>query len=140
MERGDPGSVGTLGTRGGQPRDRRPLLPLVAEMDVRALLPSIPVPTLVIQHTDDLLIPPEWGKDLADRVPGAKYVELPGRNVIHFYEPDWRASFQEIAEFLTGKQADVYTSAVIRLSRSTRRAARLWRKPLRQPRRGMPRW
>ena len=104
------------------------------------MLPSIRVPTLVIQHTDDLLIPPEWGKDLADRVPGAKYVELPGRNVIHFYEPDWRASFQEIAEFLTGKQADVYTSAVIRLSRSTRRAARLWRKPLRQPRRGMPRW
>ena len=26
-------------------------------------------------------IPPEWGKDVADRIPGAKYVELPGRNM-----------------------------------------------------------
>jgi class 3 adenylate cyclase/pimeloyl-ACP methyl ester carboxylesterase len=89
------------------------LMPLLAEMDVRALLPSIRVPTLVIQHTDDLLIPPEWGKDLADRIPGAKYVELPGRNVIHFYEPDWRESFQEIAEFLTGHQAEVADDRVL---------------------------
>jgi class 3 adenylate cyclase len=74
---------------------------------VRALLPSIRVPTHVVQHAGDLLVPPEWGKDLADRIAGAKYVELPGRNVIHFFEPGWRASFHEIAEFLTGEQPDV---------------------------------
>jgi class 3 adenylate cyclase/pimeloyl-ACP methyl ester carboxylesterase len=107
------------------------MMPLVAEMDVRALLPSIRVPTLVIQHADDLLIPPEWGKDLADRIPGAKYVELPGRNVIHFFEPDWRASFQEIARFLTGEQADVADDRVLAtvlftdIVDSTRRAAEL---------------
>ena len=107
------------------------MMPLVAEMDVRALLPSIRVPTLVIQHADDLLIPPEWGKDLADRIPGAKYVELPRRNVIHFFEPDWRASFQEIAQFLTGEQADVADDRVLAtvlftdIVDSTRRAAEI---------------
>ena len=107
------------------------MLPLVAEMDVRALLPSIRVPTLVLHHTDDLLFPPEWGKDLADRIPGAKYVELPGRNVIHFYEPGWRASFQEVAEFLTGQKAEVADDRVLAtvlftdIVDSTRRAAEM---------------
>ncbi len=55
----------------------------VAGMDVRALLPAVRVSTLVLHHTDDPLFPPEWGKDVADRIPGAKYVELPGRNVFH---------------------------------------------------------
>ena len=63
------------------------MMPLLAEMDVRALLPTVRVPTLVLHHTDDPVIPPEWGKDVADRISGAKYVELPGRNVYHFVEP-----------------------------------------------------
>jgi len=50
---------------------------------------------------------PAWGKDVADRISGAKYVELPGRNAVHFVEPDWRPSFQAIAEFLTGQQPEV---------------------------------
>jgi class 3 adenylate cyclase len=88
------------------------MIPLVAEMDVRAVLPAIRVPTLVVQHTDDPLIPPEWGKYIADRISGAKYVELPGRNLYHFVEP-WRPSFQEIYEFLTGHQADVADDRVL---------------------------
>ena len=64
--------------------------PLVTEMDVRALLPAIRVPTLVVHHTDDPLVPPAMGKYVADHIPGAKYVELPGRNMYHFVEP-WRA-------------------------------------------------
>jgi class 3 adenylate cyclase/pimeloyl-ACP methyl ester carboxylesterase len=107
------------------------MLPLLAEMDVRALLPTVRVPTLVLHHSDDRIIPPEWGKDVADRIPGAKYVELPGRNLVHFYEPDWRASFQEIAEFLTGEQADVADDRVLAtvlftdIVDSTRRAAEI---------------
>jgi pimeloyl-ACP methyl ester carboxylesterase len=83
------------------------MYPLATQVDVRAVLPIVRVPTVVVQHADDPFIPPEWGKDVADRILGAKYVELPGRNVYHFVEPDWRTSFQEIAEFLTGQQADV---------------------------------
>jgi pimeloyl-ACP methyl ester carboxylesterase len=88
------------------------MMPLVSELDVRALLPTIRVPTLVVQHTDDLLIVPTMGKYVADHVPGAKYVELPGRNLYHFVEP-WRPAFQEIAAFLTGHQADVADDRVL---------------------------
>ena len=106
------------------------MMPLQAELDVRELLPTVRVPTLVLHHTDDPLIPPERGKDVADRIPGAKYVELPGRNVLHFVEP-WRSSFQEIAEFLTGQQAEVADDRVLAtvlftdIVDSTRRAAEI---------------
>jgi pimeloyl-ACP methyl ester carboxylesterase len=108
-----------------------PLLPLVVELDVRAVLPTIRVPTLVLQHTDDQFVPPAQGKYVADHIPGAKYVELPGRNMYHFVEPNWRASFQEIAEFLTGQQADVADDRVLAtvlftdIVDSTRRAAEM---------------
>ena len=57
-------------------------------------------------------IPPSMGRYVADQIPGAKYVELPGRNMWHWVEP-WRESFQEIAEFLTGQQADVADDRVL---------------------------
>ncbi len=104
--------------------------PLLDDMDVRALLPTVRVPTLVLHHSDDAMIPPKFGRDIADRIPGAKYVELPGRNVFHFVEP-WRQSFQEIAQFLTGQQADVADDRVLAtvlftdIVDSTRRAAQM---------------
>jgi len=95
------------------------------------VLPTIRVPTLVLHHTDDPLIVPARGKDIADHISGAKYVELPGRNVFHFVEPDWRASFQEIAQFLTGHQAEVADNRVLAtvlftdIVDSTRRASEM---------------
>ncbi len=71
-----------------------------------------------------------WGKYVAENIPGAKYVELPGRNLYHFVEP-WRESFQEIAEFLTGHQAEVADDRVFAtvlftdIVDSTRRAAEM---------------
>jgi class 3 adenylate cyclase len=85
---------------------------------------------LVLQHADDPIILPARGKDLADRIPGTKYVELPGRNMYHFVEP-WRESFQQIAEFLTGQQAEVADDRVLAtvlftdIVDSTRRAAEI---------------
>jgi pimeloyl-ACP methyl ester carboxylesterase len=57
------------------------MLPPTAELNVRALLPTVRVPTLVVQHSDDPMIVPAMGKYVADHIPGAKYVELPGRNM-----------------------------------------------------------
>jgi class 3 adenylate cyclase len=88
------------------------VMPLVAEVDVRAVLPTVRVPTLVVQHADDPLILPAMGKYVADHISGAKYVELPVRNMYHFVEP-WRPSFQEIYEFLTGHQAEVADDRVL---------------------------
>ena len=87
------------------------VLPLVTEVDVRAVLPTIRVPTLVMQHTASLFRP-EGGKEVADHIANAKYVELPGRNVYHFVEP-WRDSFREIAQFLTGQQPEVADDRVL---------------------------
>jgi class 3 adenylate cyclase len=107
------------------------LMPLVAELDVRAVLPTVRVPTLVLHHTDDEFIPPAQGKQVADHIPDAKYVELPGRNTYHFVEPGWRASFQEIAQFLTGRQPEVVDDRVLAtvlftdIVDSTRRAAEM---------------
>ena len=38
------------------------MLPLAAELNVRAVLPTVRVPTLVLQHTDDPLSHPQWAK------------------------------------------------------------------------------
>ena len=106
------------------------MLPLVSELDVRALLPTIRVPTLVVHRADDLFLLPAWGKYIADHISGAKYVELPGRNVLHFVEP-WRDSFQEFYEFLTGHRAEVAEDRVLAtvlftdIVDSTRRAAEI---------------
>jgi class 3 adenylate cyclase len=104
------------------------LTPLLTEVDAREVLPTVRVPTLVLNHADNPLTPSEWGKYVADHIAGAKYVALPGRNIYHFVEP-WRDSFKEIAEFLTGQQADVAEDRVLAtvlftdIVDSTRRAA-----------------
>jgi class 3 adenylate cyclase len=112
------------------PRTVALMFPLVSELNVREILPTVRVPTLVVHHAEDPFITPAMGKDVADNISGAKYVELPGRNIYHFVEP-WRASFREIAEFLTGEQADVADDRVLAtvlftdIVDSTRRAARM---------------
>jgi len=106
------------------------LVPLISEMDVRAVLPAVRVPTLVLQHADDAMITPAMGRYLADHIPDAKYVELPGRNMYLMVEP-WRDSFEQIYEFLTGHQADMADDRVLAtvlftdIVDSTRRAAEL---------------
>jgi class 3 adenylate cyclase len=104
--------------------------PLVAEVEVRAVLPTIRVPTLVVHHADNPIVMPAKGRYIAENIPGAKYVELPGRNMYHFVEP-WRESFQVIAEFLTGHQPEVADDRVLAtvlftdIVDSTRRAAEM---------------
>jgi class 3 adenylate cyclase/pimeloyl-ACP methyl ester carboxylesterase len=94
------------------PRTVELMLPLITEVSALAILPTVRVPTLVVHHADDLFVPPAMGKEVADHIEGAKYVELPGSNLYHFVEP-WRQSFQEIAEFLTGHQAEVADDRVL---------------------------
>jgi class 3 adenylate cyclase len=113
------------------PRTLTLMMPVATEVDVRAVLPAIRVPTLVVHHSDDVIIPPAKGRYIAEHIPGAKYVELPGRNWLHSVEPGWRVSFQEIAEFVTGHQAEVADDRVLAtvlftdIVDSTRRAAEI---------------
>jgi class 3 adenylate cyclase len=57
--------------------------------DVRAFLPTVQVPTLILQRQDNPMFPLAWGRYLADHIEGAELVELPGADVSPFWEePD----------------------------------------------------
>ena len=72
-----------------------------AHIDVRSILPTIRVPTLVIQRLDDVYRNAGHARYLAAHIPGAKLVELPG--VDHLpYVGDSDAILDEVQEFLTG--------------------------------------
>jgi class 3 adenylate cyclase len=74
------------------------------ENDARHLLPSIRVPTLIIHRKDDSTIPAACGRDMAQKIPGAKYVELPGEDhLLQAFEPELLdLLLDEIEEFITG--------------------------------------
>jgi pimeloyl-ACP methyl ester carboxylesterase/DNA-binding CsgD family transcriptional regulator len=75
-----------------------------AEIDVRHVLPSIRVPTLVLHRRDDVRVKFAAGRYLASKIAGARFVELPGRD-----HPIWTGDIDgvvdEIEEFLTGTRA-----------------------------------
>jgi class 3 adenylate cyclase len=69
--------------------------------DVRAVLPAIRVPTLVIHRADDRGVTVEHGRYLARQIPNAKYVELPGIDSL-LWAGDQDAVVAEIQDFVTG--------------------------------------
>jgi len=74
---------------------------MIREIDVRATLPSIHVPTLVIHRLSDRITPPFHGRYLAERIAGARYFEQPGDHSMRFAGGgDSDALFGEIAGFL----------------------------------------
>jgi DNA-binding SARP family transcriptional activator/pimeloyl-ACP methyl ester carboxylesterase len=82
------------------------LVAIILDIDVRAVLPAIHVPTLVIQRLGDRITPPCHGRYLASRIPGARYFEQPGDHSLRFAgSGDSDALFQEISEFLADAAA-----------------------------------
>ncbi|HVE74341.1 MAG TPA: adenylate/guanylate cyclase domain-containing protein [Mycobacteriales bacterium] len=111
------------------PRMARQMFGLLAELDVREILPSIRVPTLVLHHDQDRVCPPALGRYIAENIPGATYVEIPGRNHYLFVDP-WREPFAEILAFVTGTRGEplqedrvLATVLFTDIVESTRRAA-----------------
>jgi DNA-binding SARP family transcriptional activator/pimeloyl-ACP methyl ester carboxylesterase len=77
------------------------MLRMIRDIDVRAVLPAIHVPTLVIQRTGDRVVPPCHGRYLASRIAGARYWEQPGDHWLRFAtSEDSEAFCAEIADFL----------------------------------------
>ncbi len=74
------------------------------KLDVRHILPSIHAPTLILHRRGDALVPVEAGRYLAQNIPGAKYVELPGEDHLlqAFDEDVLDLLLDEIEEFITG--------------------------------------
>jgi pimeloyl-ACP methyl ester carboxylesterase/class 3 adenylate cyclase len=105
------------------------LVRMMLQMDVRDILPNIRVPTLVLHKRDDRCTPLEEGRYIADHVPGAKFVELPGAD--HWPWIGHEEAVEEIQEFLTGMRDNpepdraVVTVMFVDIVDSTKRAAEL---------------
>jgi len=109
------------------------------EYDLRPVLPTIRVPTLILHRRGNLHIRAGHGQYLAAHIPGAKYVELPGDDHL-FYAGDVDRLVDEIEEFLTGTRPAAESDRVFAtilftdIVRSTERAAELgdrrWRETL----------
>lgn len=84
------------------PGAARELMRWNAEIDVRAALPAITAPTLVLHRSYDMAAPIEGGRYLAEHIPGARFVELPGDEHYPFVG-DVDRVVDEIEEFLTGE-------------------------------------
>jgi pimeloyl-ACP methyl ester carboxylesterase len=86
---------------GVSPSGIKALLRMAQETDARHALPVIRVPTLIMHREGDRVIHVEGARYIADRIQGAKYVELPGPD--HFpWVGDTDAILDEVEEFLTG--------------------------------------
>ena len=77
------------------------LMQMNALIDVRLILPTVRVPTLVLHRQTDALIPVERGRELGARIPDAKYIEYPGSDHA-FWFGDVEALLGDVQEFVTG--------------------------------------
>jgi class 3 adenylate cyclase/pimeloyl-ACP methyl ester carboxylesterase len=88
----------------GSPDGAVRYLETAAEFDVRELLPQIKAPTLVMHLRDDRRVPIELGREVAAKIPGARFVALPGNNHIMLeQDPAVPLLFDEVRDFLNEK-------------------------------------
>ena len=120
------------------PGAARALITMNSEIDVRAVLPVIRVPTLVLHRSGDLDSRSDEGRYIAERIPGARFVELAGDDHVPWIDSD--QVVDEAEEFLTGVRPAPEPDRVLTtvlftdVADSTERAAKLgdrdWRKLL----------
>src|SRR6185295_46952 len=136
---GDPAMEGVWGRfqrAGASPAMARAVMAALYEIDVRPVLPTIRVPTLILHRTGDLVAPVEGARLMAERIPDARMVEFEGTDHVPF-TGDFEPIVDEMEEFLTGtrhaRPLDRVLATVMftDLVDSTRRAAdavdRRWR-------------
>jgi len=84
------------------PADMKRHVESILTLDANDRLRDIQAPTLVMNVTGDRIIHPAWGRYLADRIPGATYVEFPGEDHLFWIMPSWRSLMDRWLEFVTG--------------------------------------
>jgi class 3 adenylate cyclase len=86
------------------PGQFKAVYPLTYSFDLRWVLPTIRVPTLVIHRADNPYVVVGNGRYLAENIDGARFVEIPGAD--HFFHAgDPEAMLGPVQEFLTGRRA-----------------------------------
>jgi pimeloyl-ACP methyl ester carboxylesterase len=123
------------------PRAAAALMAMNSQIDVRAILPTLRVPTLCIYRVGDQDVDIEEGRWIASKIPGARLVELPGDDHA-FWTGDTEAILSEVEEFVTGHRPAPRSERVLAtvlftdIVGSTERAAQMgdaeWRRLLAQ--------
>jgi DNA-binding winged helix-turn-helix (wHTH) protein/pimeloyl-ACP methyl ester carboxylesterase len=90
---------------GASPGAALALTKMNADIDVRHVLPTVRVPTLILHRVGDQCLTIDEARFLAGRIPGARLVELPGEDHLPFVG-DQDSMLDEIEEFLTGFRDD----------------------------------
>ena len=130
---------GKLQTAAMTPRDAVAFMRVGHDIDVRDVVPTVRVPTLIVHRVDDPVCHVENARYLAANIPGARYVELPGS--LHI---PWAGGgdeiLAEVREFLTGvREAPepnrvlatvLFTDIVGSSERATELGDRRWRELL----------
>jgi pimeloyl-ACP methyl ester carboxylesterase len=128
--------VGRYFRQAASPKAAAALLRMNTQIDVREVLPTIRVPTILIYRTDDADVHVDEGRYIAQRIPGARFVELPGGDHM-MWTGDSAAILDEIEEFLTGVRRGpepdrvlatvLFTDVVGSTELATRLGDRAWR-------------
>jgi class 3 adenylate cyclase len=93
------------------PQVVRASLRALLEVDVRALLPLVHAPTLVLHHRDFPFLSVEHARYLTEHLPDARLVELPGELPLWWEEPD--PVLNVIEDFLVGERRSVEPTRVL---------------------------
>jgi pimeloyl-ACP methyl ester carboxylesterase/class 3 adenylate cyclase len=131
-------ALGTFERSAASPQMVQTVIDQVAETDVRHLLPNVRVPTLVL-HRSEEFVPVDCARYMAEHIPDARLIVLPGIDHIPFYG-DGDGYAEEVEEFLTGTRHAPLSDRVLTtvmftdIVASTERAAALgdarWRELL----------
>lgn len=97
---------------GASPGAMRTIGLMYEELDVRALLSTVRVPTLVLYRAEDRVVPPALARAVARGVPGAQEVELKGADHL-FIAGDQGAMIDAVEEFVTGRRPAVVSDRIL---------------------------
>jgi class 3 adenylate cyclase len=98
---------------GASPAAATALMRMNSQIDISNIVSTIRVPTLIIHRTDDATINVEGGRYLAEHIPGARYIEIPGTDHIPFVGDNADEIADVVQEFLTGARASVPVDRVL---------------------------
>jgi pimeloyl-ACP methyl ester carboxylesterase len=105
--------MGRFERLGASPAAAIALMRMNSQIDITEILSSIRVPTLLIHRTDDQVVNVEGGRELAQRIPDAQYIELPGSDHFLFIGDNVDEISDRIEEFLIGSPAPVDADRVL---------------------------
>jgi len=126
---------------GAGPREAAAIIRMNEKIDVRPVLGTLHLPTLVIHRTGDRIISVGNARHMAERIPDARLLELPGDDHLPFFG-DSRAVLDAVQEFLTGSRSSpveidrilatvLFTDIVDSTARAVEIGDRRWRELLR---------